>query len=219
LSVTAARLSELVAREQAFSADASHQLRSPLAALRVTMESELAHPRPDREDALREALVDIDRLEQTIDDLLALARERHQARPAIDLRRTLQLLARRWEVALADDHRRFVVEQPAALPAIRVSDAAVSHVLDVLVDNARNHGRGEVVVATRVHHRAVSVSVTDHGPGVEDPDALFARRLDGARGNGIGLALARRLAEAEGGRLILKENGPSTVFELTVPVG
>jgi signal transduction histidine kinase len=95
----------------------------------------------------------------------------------------------------------------------------VSHVLDVLVDNARSHGDGAIIVAARVHHRAVSVTVSDQGPGVANPDALFVRRQEGARGNGIGLALARRLAEAEGGRLILKENGPATVFELTVPVG
>jgi signal transduction histidine kinase len=64
------------------------------------------------------------------------------------------------------------------------------------------------------------VTVADDGPGIEHPERLFVRRQPDARGTGIGLALARRLAEAEGGRLVLKHNGPgATVFELTVPVG
>jgi signal transduction histidine kinase len=113
-----------------------------------------------------------------------------------------------------------VSERASLIPPVRVSEAAISHVLDVLVSNARLHGMGDVVLAARAHHGAVSVTVEDEGPGIEHPDRLFVRRQPDARGTGIGLALARRLAEAEGGRLLLKRNGPGgTVFELTVPVG
>jgi signal transduction histidine kinase len=220
LTTTAGRLSDLIAREQAFSADASHQLRSPLAALRLTVESELAHPRADPTDALEEALTEIERLERTIDEFLVLARETSPERHPIDLGRTLDQLVRRWETALTGDRRRLVSERAWALPPVRVSDAAVSHVLDVLVGNARLHGAGDVVVAARAHHGAVSVTVSDDGPGIRHPDNLFVRRQPEARGTGIGLALARRLAEAEGGRLVLKRNGPGgTVFEFIVPLG
>ncbi|MCU1373863.1 MAG: two-component sensor histidine kinase, partial [Actinomycetia bacterium] len=188
LTATAGRLSELIAREQAFSADASHQLRSPLAALRVTVESELVHPRDDPAEALTETLVEVERLERTIDEFLVLARETSLQREPIDLGRTLDQLVRRWESALASDHRRLVSERASAIPPARVSAAAVSHVLDVLVSNAQLHGEGDVVVAARAHHGAVSVTVTDDGPGIGHPEGLFVRRQAEARGNGIGLA-------------------------------
>src|SRR5205085_1699034 len=74
LNDTAVRLEELVGRERTFSAHASHQLRTPLASLRLAVEAELAQPRSDATTALEEVLKETDRLEATIDDLLLLAR-------------------------------------------------------------------------------------------------------------------------------------------------
>jgi signal transduction histidine kinase len=210
-------VSSLFAREQAFTADASHQLRSPLTGLRLTLEAELAHPRPDQREAITQALGDVERLEKTIDDLLNLARDTATPRAAVDLGDVLDDLDRRWHDAFARVGRRLTVSPGTDVAAPTISGAALTHVLDVLVDNARRHGAGDVVVSTRGHSGAVSVSVTDQGPGVADPGAVFDRRTSAGGGTGIGLALARRLTEAEGGRLRLRAAGEGTTFEVTLP--
>lgn len=217
LSRTAARVSALFAREQAFTADASHQLRSPLTGLRLTLEAELAHPRPDSRAAITQALADVARLEATIENLLDLARDTAAARAPVDLVVVLNELERRWHASFARAGRRLTVDAGEDLSSPTVSAAALIHVLDVLVDNARRHGAGDVGVQARGHNGAVSVSVTDHGPGIADPAAVFERRHSAAAGTGIGLALARRLTEAEGGRLRLRGNDEGTTFELTLP--
>jgi signal transduction histidine kinase len=217
LSRTAERVSSLFAREQAFTADASHQLRSPLTGLRLTLEAELAHPRSDHRAALTQALVDVERLEATIDDLLTLARDTAVPRTPVDLRPLLDELDRHWHDSFAAAGRRLTVERPAGLASPLVSAAALSHVLDVLVDNAQRHGAGDVAVRARNHPGAITLSVTDQGPGVADPLAAFERRHPKAGGTGIGLALARRLTEAEGGRLRLRGTDEGTTFDVTLP--
>lgn len=219
LSRTAQRVSELFAREQAFTADASHQLRSPLTGLRLTLEAELAHPRPDNREALIRALGDVERLETTIDDLLRLARDTAMPRAAVELAGVLDDLERRWRARFARAGRRLTVVVGADLAAPLVSRSALTHVLDVLVDNAHRHGAGEVVVQARAHRNAVTVAVSDQGPGVADAATAFERRTSRTGGTGIGLALARRLAEAEGGRLRLRDGNQQTTFELTLPAG
>jgi signal transduction histidine kinase len=217
LGRTAERVSSLFAREQAFTADASHQLRSPLTGLRLTLEAELAHPRPDHQEAITLALADVERLEKTIDDLLHLARDTATSRTAVDLGEVLDELGRRWHANFAQVGRRLTVSPGTDIAAPTISAAALTHVLDVLVDNARRHGQGDVVVSTRSHAGAVSISVTDQGAGVAHPDTVFDRRTSPGGGTGIGLALARRLTEAEGGRLRLRVAGAGTTFEVTLP--
>jgi signal transduction histidine kinase len=217
LTRTASRLSDLVAREQAFSADASHQLRSPLAALRVTLEAELAHPRSDPVVALNEALADVERLERTIEDLLALARDTGQERPPIEVAEVFDELALRWNGSFAAVRRTLAFDIPPRLPELRVSAAALQHILDVLVDNALRHAFGTVHVSARLTGGSVMIDVTDQGPGVDDAAVAFERRRSAGNGTGIGLSLARRLAEAEGGRLSLVRAAPGATFQLLVP--
>ncbi len=218
VSRTADQVSSMFAREQAFTADASHQLRSPLTGLRLTLEAELSHPRPDQREAITEALADVERLETTIDSLLALARDTAAERAPVDLVGLLRNLARRWQAAFAPAGRQLRLELADGDARPTVSGAALSHVLDVLVDNALRHGGGDVAIRTRRHSGAVSVAVCDEGPGVADPAAVFERRGPGADGTGIGLALARRLTEAEGGRLRVRPGGPGATFEVTLPL-
>jgi signal transduction histidine kinase len=218
LDATAARLDDLLARERAFSADVSHQLRTPLAGLRLRLEAAAERTGQGTGSAIAASLVDADRLEAIIDELLALARagQAESAGP-VDLGALLGELSPEWGARLALHGRDLQVEVDPGVPDARASAAAVRQVLRVLVDNATTHGRGTVTVAVREASGAVAVDVADEGPGVQDADGtLFTRRADRRDGHGIGLALARRLAEAEQGRLALSSTTPP-VFSLLLP--
>src|ERR671933_506711 len=221
LDATAMRLDELLARERAFSADASHQLRTPLAGMRLRLEAALERPDADPRPAIAATLVDADRLEAIIDELLTLARVGQRA-PGVpveplDLDALIGELSPEWGARLALHGRDLAVQVDPDAPHAGASGAAVRQVLGVLLDNAVTHGRGTVTVTVREAPGAVAVDVADEGPGVHDPaDVLFAGHADRRDGHGIGLALARRLVEAEQGRLTLTRVSPP-VFTLLLP--
>ena len=88
----------------------------------------------------------------------------------------------------------------------------------MLVDNAAEHGAGTVTIHARPTAGALAVDVTDEGPGPPGPEEdFFRRRSETATGRGIGLALARSLTEAEGGRLVLARPGPAPCFTVLLP--
>jgi len=218
LNSTAGRLDDLLARERAFSADASHQLRTPLAGLRLRLEAALEQPDGELRRAIVASLADADRLEATIEELLALARDtRATPASAIDLAALLGELSPEWRERLSFQGRGLEVAIDPETPEVRTSGAAVRQVLRILVDNATMHGRGTVTVAVREASGAVAIDVSDEGAGVREPESvLFSRPADQGNGHGIGLALARRLAVAEGGRLELMCASPPT-FTLLLP--
>ncbi len=165
LSSTARRLDDLVAKERSFSADASHQLRTPLAGLRASIETELAFPRADSTEVLREALVDIDRLSQTITELLLLARTRRDSSETVAVGDVLDDVRERWTGRFTRAARRFEVDDASAVPRVTGTAAPLRHALDVLIDNAMVHGAGRVQVAQQVGDAMVTISVCDQGTG------------------------------------------------------
>jgi signal transduction histidine kinase len=220
LDRSAARIGAMLQAEREFTANASHQLRTPLTALRLHLEPLLwdevdAVRRAAIESALREA----DRLEQTIDALLELART-GRAGPAstFDLVAVVQQRTAQWKLALQRQHRSLVVQAENSRDVqVKAAPAAVGEALDVLVENSLRHGAGRVTVTVLVRGGYAVVVVEDQGSGIAPgaEGAIFERGRS-RHGTGIGLSLARSLIEADGGRLELVRAAPAA-FELYVP--
>ena len=207
LATTARRLDDLLARERAFSTDASHQLRTPLAALRTNIETELQFPRVDTGIVLGELLDDITTLEATITDLLRFARASSVVLQAIDLGPLLEELRDRYHGPLADLGRPFVITSSPGPSVLFSEGSLLAQAIGALVDNAIVHGAGEVRVAVRVAEEAVTIQISDEGPGFR-PRAPAGKDFRTGDAHGFGLALIRRLVEASQGRLVLRERGP-----------
>ena len=215
LAQAAHRVERTLARERAFSADASHQLRTPLAGLRLQLETALEGPDSALRHAITSAVGAADRLEQTIADLLALSRDTAAADREVALPALLDELQRDHRDTIAATGRRLTVTAAPDLPAAAATAQATRQVLGVLLDNALRHGRGTVTVTARETAQALALDVADQGQ-IDSGQQLFVRRSPTAAGHGIGLALARSLTEAEGGRLLLS-NGAPTTFTLLLP--
>jgi signal transduction histidine kinase len=221
LESTAQQLGNLLERERAFSADVSHQLRTPLTALLLGLEADLNRTGADLRAAGERALRRAEQLRDTVDDLLGLARDTHRAGTPLDVPRLLAELTQRWHEPYAIVGRRLTVPDAPDLPAVSANPAAVRQILDVMLDNALTHGAGSARVDVVDMGGAISIEVSDEGGGLAgDPEDAFVRRADGAAarsGHGIGLALARSLAEADGGRLVVRRAAPHPVFSLLLP--
>ena len=191
-------LRRLVAQQRTFVADAAHELRSPVASLRVQLEVAQTHPDlVDLSVLLGELLQDTERLGALADDLLLLARtERQEARgrQPVDLR----------EIALATGQSAIVLGDGELLRRL----------VDNLVGNARRHA-STVQVTTSVERGRAVLDVDDDGPGiaVADRERVFDRwvRLDTSRsrpggGAGLGLALVREIARSHGGEVAVGDS-------------
>jgi signal transduction histidine kinase len=218
IDTTAGRLGAALDRERSFSTDVSHQLRTRVAALRVTLEATAVTGTSEHE-AILSAIEETERFESTIVELLTLARDVGGSRTPLDVRVMLDELERSWHGRLADQGRPLRVQTETDLPSPRVSAVAAREILDVLVDNTMRHAQGEVKVTARVTHDGIAIDIEDEGPGITiPPDELFRRRATDPDGHGIGLGLARSLAEAEGGRLVVTRRAPGAHFTLLLPV-
>lgn len=221
LEATAQRLGALLQRERAFSADVSHQLRTPLTSLLLALESALSHPHadaPQLRDAAGRALRRAEQLRDTVEDLRQLARGTPPTSGPLDLTELLDGLQERWHATFAAHGRRLLLPTAPPTPDVAASAPAIRQILDILLDNALAHGTGTTAVAVVDAGTAVSIEVSDEGPGLpDDPEQAFVRRTDGS-GHGIGLPLARALAEAEGGRLVVRRAAPQPILSLLLPL-
>ncbi|MEU6223798.1 HAMP domain-containing sensor histidine kinase [Streptomyces sp. NPDC047042] len=215
-------LTELLRHERDFTANASHQLRTPLTGLQLTLEAGLVQDDDFRlRPALEEALATTRRLHATVEEVLRLSRSRGlPRRPAPDtsVARLLDETEERWHGLFARDGRRLECATREAPEDLRVPGALVAEILGVLLDNARVHGHGAVRLTARDLGDAVAFDVTDEGAVAGEGARLFDRGQVGAgAGSGIGLSLARDLAVSLGGRLSLTSSRPAA-FTLLVPV-
>ncbi|GAA4362699.1 HAMP domain-containing sensor histidine kinase [Actinomadura verrucosospora] len=222
-NATLAALEESVARQRGFVADASHELRSPIASLRTQLEVAAAHPELLDVGGLVE---DVLRLQRLAADLLLLARidagDRPPARPVALGGLVLDELERR-----APGDRIAVRASIEADPRVMGVPGRLSRVVGNLLDNAQRHARSEVRLSVGEEAGTAVVRVADDGPGVPpaDRERIFERfvRLDDARsrdegGAGLGLAIARDLVLAHGGDLAVREApGGGALFEVRLP--
>ncbi|KOU19456.1 hypothetical protein ADK51_27280 [Streptomyces sp. WM6368] len=203
------RLERSDARQRQFTADASHELRNPLATVRSRLEVALAMGRPDRE-SVGAALADTERLQRIAADLLLLARLDGGPVPRsepVDLALLAAEDAARRGGPRGDARVSLRLDARAPVPASG-DPARLERALANLVDNALRYARAEVVVRAAEHDGWRLLEVTDDGPGIPetDRDRVFERfvRLDADRGRasggtGLGLAIAREIARAHGG--------------------
>jgi signal transduction histidine kinase len=219
LDGTAERIARLVAREREFSANVSHQLRTPLTALRLRLEELALQPvSPPERAEVDAALAEVDRLESTIAGLLAYARRASAGDAAtIDLADLARRHRDTWQVLYRRAGRRLDLDVPAPVD-VTASAAALGQVLDVLLDNSLRHGAGRALVTVSDDGRRARLAVEDEGAGVapEDVAEIFERGSSDDGGTGIGLHLAQVLATSQGGRLTLTRPAPPR-FELTLP--
>ncbi|GAA3590131.1 HAMP domain-containing sensor histidine kinase [Streptomyces osmaniensis] len=214
---TLAALQTSVERQRRFVADASHELRSPIASLRTQLEVGVAHPELLDLDG---AVEDTVRLQSLAADLLLLARLDAGERPG-DARFDLGALAREQ----AEGRAEVTVEARSA--QVAGSRGQVGRVLTNLLDNAARHARSAVTLTVRPEGEWVVAAVADDGAGVAEADRerIFERfvRLDEARsrddgGAGLGLAIARDVAVRHGGTLTVgRAPAGGALFELRLP--
>ena len=210
LDVTADRLGTLVARSRSFGADASHQLRTPLTALRLDIESlQVSGADPE---LIAAAMAETDRLEATIDELLALA-EAPRSEEFVDLSRLASARLDAWQSLARAEGRKVVFEGGDGVALVQARAAALGQCLQVLLDNALEHGEGTITVSVSGVPGGVRLCVADEGSG-------FPPRTgppDASRSSGRGLPLARSLIEAEGGRLQIGQPQQGALVCLLMP--
>ena len=214
LSRSARDITKSLAAERDFASDASHQLRTPLTALLMRLEeiSETADPEVVKEEATI-AIDQVERLTKVVDDLLMRSRRSNDApRPEVSLDSVIAALQREWQPAFEQARRSVRVHGERGL-VVKATPVALSQVLSTLLENSLVHGRGTVEVQARRSGPSVVVEVCDQGEGVPATIAphIFERSVSSGRGNstGLGLALARDLAESNGGRLDLISARPA----------
>ena len=218
-NATAARLEQLVGSQRAFVADASHQLRTPLAALRLRLEN-LEADLPEGATAdLDGALAEVNRLSRLVDGLLVLARaERSGSAPgAVPIEELVEGRCEAWDAFAAERHVRILPDVRGA-PVASATPGRLEQVVDNLLNNALEVAPPRTAVRLSARDRGVWVElrVSDEGPGMtrEQRARAFDRfwqsgeaRRDGRPNGhfGLGLAIVHELVVGDGGDVVLEE--------------
>lgn len=216
----AADLTKSLAAEREFASDASHQLRTPLTALLMRLdEISMSDDIAQMHEEATVAITQVERLTTVVDKLLQRARESPSGPlPTISLDSVIAELQREWQPAFAAARRSVKVSGERGMQVVS-SRSGLSQILATLLENTLQHGSGTVEVMARRNGPSVVVEVSDLGKGVDPAIAphIFQRRVS-TGGTGLGLALARDLAQANGGRLELRSAQPA-VFALFLSEG
>ena len=200
------RNSRNLAAERDFASDASHQLRTPLTALLMRLE-EIAET--DDLQVVRDeagiAIAQVERLTRVVDDLLGRNRRRDAPPPVVSLDSVIAALQREYQPAFERRRRSVRVDGERGLQ-VKATPTDLAQILSTLLENSLAHGGGTVELTARRSGPSVVLEVSDNGAGIDPTVAphIFQRAVSTGRvgsSTGLGLALARDLAEANGGRL------------------
>jgi signal transduction histidine kinase len=221
LDSAARRVTHLLTADHELAIDASHQLRTPLTALSMRLEEMIASA--DDPEVVREegtaALAQAERLADVVSQLLSPAR-RVSARSAafISIDKIVLQQIVEWEPAFRRAGRKMVLTGDSRLHAY-VTPGGLAQVIATLLDNALMHGRGTVTIRRSQSARSAVIEVEDEGEGIpaELVSRIFERSVSGRpEGTGLGLSLARTMAAADGGRIVLARRRPP-VFAVFLP--
>jgi signal transduction histidine kinase len=214
LDLSAMRVETMLANERHFTADATHQLRTGIAGIAMRLELLSLNRDPEVSTDAAEGLRQTDQLNATIDDLLAAARNRTtNEREVFDLAAIVNDHADEWRPRFNAVRRHISVITSAPAPPVFGTKGLTGQVLDILIDNALKHGSGSVTLMID----GPSVVAIDQGPGMSKArlSSVFDGPVDPSAKHGRGLALARRLAQVDGGALTVVGNKPLRLrFEL-----
>ncbi len=221
LDESAQRISDMLAAEREFAADASHQLRTPLTALSMRLEEMVAaadQPAVVREEGAA-ALVQTERLAEVVSQLLGRTRSpAGGSRKRVSIDDVVAQQVVEWDPAFRRKNRKLEVAGDKNLRAYG-KPGTLSQVVATLLDNALVHGAGTVTIRTSRTPNSVVIEVRDEGKGVppELVPRIFERSVSGKPGGtGLGLALARSIAAADGGNVVLVRPRPA-VFAVFLP--
>jgi signal transduction histidine kinase len=226
-----ARLETAVGHLRRFTADAAHELRTPVAALRATLEVALSRDAPERwREGLLDGLEQAERVGRLAENLLALsgveAGARDAQRTPVRLDRLAEEVAGELEPIAMEQRRPMRCEPGDEVWVVGIPDL-LRRVIANLIDNAFSHTppTSAVTVRVRADGEWARVSVVDEGPGIaaEDRPRVFERfgrgRGASSKGAGLGLALSREVAERHGGTLeIDSDHSRGTTAVLSLPL-
>jgi signal transduction histidine kinase len=210
-----ARLEDSARRQRRFVADASHELRSPLAAIRTSLEVGLMHPDKAPWPVIAErAMGQSQRLEELVEELLVLAKADEHQLTTQQLRVDVNALLREVAAETSPDGIDIVVDAPAAVATIGSRDH-LRRLFGNLAENAAHYARARIIITATSVADCLRVEIDDDGPGIpeEDRERVFDRfvRLDGSRergsgSTGLGLAIARQITIAHNGHIYVTES-------------
>lgn len=212
LARTGERMAGRLAAERQFSADASHQLRTPLTALSMRLEEiEMVTTEDEVRQEAQRCLEQVERLTSVVSELLDSGARGGGQTEAIHVIEVFNTEREEWEDQFAAAGRQLVFTDEAAQPVL-ADGAKLAQVLATLIENALRYGAGTTRVVSRrsANKRGVMIDVSDEGDGVDEelaPD-VFEYGVSGHGSTGIGLALARDLVQGMGGRLELTQQRP-----------
>ncbi|WP_182050200.1 ATP-binding protein [Changpingibacter yushuensis] len=215
---TADRMAGRISAERQFAADASHQLRTPLAALSMRIEEiQYISKEPEVQEEAEKCLEQVERLTGVVEDLLANSRSAAGGHTeAVRIGPIFEQQFDEWHRSFEAEGRKLECTDEANL-AILAKPASLSQIIATLIENSLKYGAGKTTVVSKKVGHGVVVDVTDEGKGVPEDltEAIFRKGVSTGGSTGIGLPLARSLAENDGGRLELTQASPP-VFTLSM---